>query len=699
MFKRAIPAIIIVAMACFSAFDMAAAQESQVIHFQGLLTGPDGGPLRTDTYDINFSIWDQESGGVDPVWSETQVVEVTDGLFDVFLGSVDALSADVFTHTEGDSELRYLEIQVVGDDPMIPRTQIAKTPNSFVSSRVLGDVVTGPGSFRMVHPPEGPGIEMFTDDISNTINFRLGHPPEQPAVDILSDAGNSAISFRMIHPPEGPNPMPAIEMDVDAARTSFRLTDPDDDHKGFDVFVGGEGNSAKLMDPADGDLPAMQMTSDDISNGMVIFWTEPMDNEAIPAISMDADGPNNSINFRMFNPQPEPPAGPLLEMNTTQYGANLAMAAPGVGGLRNEITDPMFKVYVDTSGSSVQLMDPADPEIVGLELVVDTSGPKFRAKFPQIPGQNVGLEVMTSSTGPAGDQVSLRMFNPQPEPPAVVTSMVSNVEGASLTMYAPIPEGQGDVMFDVFIDEQGASLSMSDEIGKYMGLEPSPFNVGGFLHMYDPASDNTTVSLGSDGAIQARKATFGSSSNEGSYNLVVGMGNQASGDYNFVGGYQAQSEYNNCFVWADYNGYQPLASSAANQFLIRSTGGVTFYSDANMNYGVYLAPDASSWSSIIPPGPELNTRPVDGEEILSKIEELPLRYYSHKDRENSVEHIGPVAGDFNRLFDLGRDDVHIAMSDEAGVALAGVKELAKENRELKNLIIRLERRISELEKR
>jgi hypothetical protein len=636
--KRGVLLTLIVSAAVIMSATIATPQQSQVIHFQGMLTGPDDGPLRTDIYDVNFSIWDQESGGAEPEWSEIQVVEVTDGLFDVFLGNQIPLSADVFTHAEGESDLRYLEIQVLGDDPMTPRIQIAKTPNSFVSSRVLGDVVTGPGSFRMVHPPEGPGIEMIADEMTNSINFRLVHPPELPALDILSDGGNNITSFKLAHPPESPG----VEIISDAIANSvdFRLVHPPES-------------------------PAIEMTAGDTEEG-------------------------GRASIKMFNPQPEPPAEPLLEMNTTQYGANLAMAAPGAGGLRNEITDPMFKVYVDTSGSSVQLMDPADPEIVGLEMVVDSSGPKFRARFPQIPGQNIGLEIMTSSVGPAGNQASLRMFNPQPEPPAVVTSMVSSEEGASFTMYAPLFDQQGDVMFDVFIDAQGANLSLYDEIGKYMGFEPSPFYDGGYLKMFDPVTDNTMVSLGSDGSIQAKKATFGNSSNDGDYNLVVGMGNQASGDYNFVGGYQAQSDYNNCFLWADYSTYQPLASSAANQFLVRSSGGIAFYSSGNMMSGVALGPGEYSWSSIVPPGPELNTRPVDGEEILTKVEQLPLLYYSHKDQENGVEHIGPMAQDFYALFGLGEDERHISTLDPSGVALAGVKELL-------NRIEELEYRIAELE--
>ena len=60
-------------------------------------------------------------------------------------------------------------------------------------------------------------------------------------------------------------------------------------------------------------------------------------------------------------------------------------------------------------------------------------------------------------------------------------------------------------------------------------------------------------------------------------------------------------------------------------------------------------------------------------------------------------HIWPCAEDFHEAFDVGvlkedgtRDTKYLAAGDVAGVALAGVKQLAKENRELRERIEQLE---------
>jgi hypothetical protein len=85
-----------------------------------------------------------------------------------------------------------------------------------------------------------------------------------------------------------------------------------------------------------------------------------------------------------------------------------------------------------------------------------------------------------------------------------------------------------------------------------------------------------------------------------------------------------------------------------------------------------------------------NVRDVAGEQVLEKISQLPLKRYSYRSEDESVEHIGPVAGDFNNLFGFSGGDTYISMRDESGVALAGVKALL-------DRIERLEARIAELE--
>ncbi len=69
-----------------------------MINYQGYLTDASGNPIN-GTVGMTFSIYTTASGG-SALWTETQSsVSVTDGLFNVLLGSVNPINASQFTGT------------------------------------------------------------------------------------------------------------------------------------------------------------------------------------------------------------------------------------------------------------------------------------------------------------------------------------------------------------------------------------------------------------------------------------------------------------------------------------------------------------------------------------------------------------------------------------------------------------------------
>lgn len=106
-------------------------QVPQLLNFQGKLTNADGTvETGTTAKTITFSIYSTESGG-QAVWTETQSVTVTDGVFNVLLGSVNAFSETVFTG----SEARYLGIKVGDEQEMIPRFRITSVAYAIQATK------------------------------------------------------------------------------------------------------------------------------------------------------------------------------------------------------------------------------------------------------------------------------------------------------------------------------------------------------------------------------------------------------------------------------------------------------------------------------------------------------------------------------------------------------------------------------------
>ncbi len=72
-----------------------------------------------------------------------------------------------------------------------------------------------------------------------------------------------------------------------------------------------------------------------------------------------------------------------------------------------------------------------------------------------------------------------------------------------------------------------------------------------------------------------------------------------------------------------------------------------------------------------------NIKPVDPEEILSKVVQMPISTWNYNYDQDAIPHMGPMAQDFYQAFRLGLDDKTIAAMDKDGVALAAIQGLNK----------------------
>lgn len=108
-----------------------------------------------------------------------------------------------------------------------------------------------------------------------------------------------------------------------------------------------------------------------------------------------------------------------------------------------------------------------------------------------------------------------------------------------------------------------------------------------------------------------------------------------------------------------------------------------------------------TWTNASDKNLKENFSEVNGEEILDKIESLPITEWNYKTEDDDVKHIGPTAQDFNAAFGVGNDKT-ISTIDPSGVALAAIKELSKKTKEideLKKEIAELRKMVVELSKK
>ncbi len=90
---------------------------------------------------------------------------------------------------------------------------------------------------------------------------------------------------------------------------------------------------------------------------------------------------------------------------------------------------------------------------------------------------------------------------------------------------------------------------------------------------------------------------------------------------------------------------------------------------------------------------------VEPDDVLAKVDSLPISTWRYKGDAEEVHHLGPMAQDFAAAFGLGPDDRHIAPLDAAGVGLAAIQALNRKLGEKQVVIDELARRNADLETR
>ncbi len=168
--------------------------------------------------------------------------------------------------------------------------------------------------------------------------------------------------------------------------------------------------------------------------------------------------------------------------------------APGVLTIKRSDGDSTMSIRSFDGGISMRMFDPQ----------------------PEPPGKAV---IELSSTPTSGS--SFRMFDPQPEPPGISIEMLSGtsignsqsgiegssaITGPSFRMFDPQPEPPGKLFELIANAGSGPTMSFFNQAGQVMGVEPTPWNTGFSLKLFDPQPEppgkmlELGTSFGSSGA-------------------------------------------------------------------------------------------------------------------------------------------------------------------------------------------------------
>lgn len=146
---------------------------NRTINFQGKLVNSDGTNVADSSYTVVFKLYEETVAGT-ALWTETQSVTTTDGIFRVALGSVTPIPANFNFNWDG----IYLGMKVGSDSEMTPRIRMTASPFAFNAEKVAGLTVTDESGVAstsgILKVPNGSIISFgssFTTTASNALTL------------------------------------------------------------------------------------------------------------------------------------------------------------------------------------------------------------------------------------------------------------------------------------------------------------------------------------------------------------------------------------------------------------------------------------------------------------------------------------------------------------------------------------------------
>lgn len=681
--KRIVAILMISVITVFST--TAFAGVPQLMNYQGRLLDSGGDPLDT-TVSMTFTIYDDSTGG-NVKWTETQSsIVVTDGLFDVLLGSATSFSDTSFSDPD-----RWLGIEVGSDPEISPRTRLTSYAYAFRAeeaasvedgSIVLDDIAQNGAATGQVIKWDG---SQWTVDDDDTGSGGSGDITAVFADNGLTGGSTTGDAHLNVGSGDG------IQVSADLVS----------------VFVddfAGDGLTTTGNDLEVNTGMGLQITTD------AVELTSPYSTGSAYDARFVNEGQTDAITTSMILD------GTIMFQDIGPNGAVPGQVMKWMGGswmARNDETSPYWIVQPDSvlytqnywglarGGAGNILNGPFAYTMVNWGVNSVTGSAAATSQFSTVSGgdQNTAGNDYATVGGGFTNQASGNS--------ATVSggNMNNILSGADYGFIGGGVENTIESLFGTISGGNFNQLTPGADYGAVGGGQNNVVAEHPYSCVLGGQENNIIGVLGQHNAIG------------GGWRNVIDHGRWCAipggSDNNVMPGPGPTTDYSMLFgQMVNCNmPYEVIFYDAVNfgAFMLNrddfdgpQLGAITVGTNPANGNGAFLS-WGGVWTSTSSRDKKENFEEMNGAEVLRALESLPIESWTYKG--STERHIWPCAEDFVKVFDVGitdaatgmRNDKHLAAGDMAGVALAGVKELARENRELKQLVEELMQRVEELE--
>lgn len=183
--------------------------------------------------------------------------------------------------------------------------------------------------------------------------------------------------------------------------------------------------------------------------------------------------------------------------------------------------------------------------------------------------------------------------------------------------------------------------------------------------------------------------------------VAIGYNVTADNDHSFaLGNFASTNGFKGAFVWGDSTATSTLQTFNAvtnNEFAARATGGFRFRTNLAGTTGCNLPAGSGVFNCTSSRSTKENFLTVNGADVLSRLKGIEVSTWNYLSEGRSVRHMGPMAEDFFKAFQLGTGNTSIGVQDLTGVSLAAIKELSKQTDELQRKTAEVEQLRSQVD--
>jgi hypothetical protein len=704
------------------------AQIPQTINYQGLLSNNDGTAVANGNYSVTFRLYNVSAEG-SALWTETQSLAVSDGIFNAVLGSISLLTLPF-------DERYWLGISIGTGEELSPRIELTSSAYSLVTRSVIGDSNYFPASGNVgiglteaaeeklqvagtVYSMSG-GFR-FPDGTVQTTAIDTGKIKTGELIDnsvTTNTIADDAVTIKKIGPDiissingvsnDGGNidlvAGANIYITVNDEKNKIILSATDGKNRSKIGVIAGEGLSSESDDiniilnanagkglTIDADSIVLDSNYTDIR-----YINEDQDNSVNTEMIIDGsvgtvDLADNAITAVKINPD-------IISSlnNVSNDGGNIELlAGDNITITANDTLNTITITGVSTAaGNSLdQAYDhggPGDGRTItadaGAFQVDGTDGVLFDGTFNSgaIPAEGSGVRMMWypgraafrvgGVTGAQWNADSIGYY-----------SFASGFNTKAKNIYSTAM-GYSTTASGSYSTAMGYSTTASSSYSTSMGQNTTASGISSTAMGYSTTASSrysTAMGLGTTASGGNSTAMGWSTTASGIASTAMGLSTTTNGYASTAMGSYVSTSGAGALIIGDNSTTTTLTSATDNRFSARFAGGYYLFTNSAANVGAALTAGANSWAVISDSSKKENFKTVDGEEVLEKISRFKLASWNYKGQDKTqYRHYGPMAQDFHKAF--GNDgigiignDTTISSADFDGINFIAIQALEK----------------------